>query len=266
LQNPNLRAYSINLNMKIFNAKFSKNTRCIILFLTITQNIFSQAFTKDTITPKFSKTLFKQSIIPVTLIGAGVIINNSQFEQTLQTNLRNKVGNTYEFPIDDYTQYAPIAELYIADLAGVKSKNVWFDQTKYLIISNIISSSIKEGLKHLTHKTRPNGADLSFPSGHTTFAFTNATVLYNEFQETSPILAYSGYVFATTTGAFRMINNKHWLSDVLVGAGIGMLTANLVYYFEPFKNFNPFKKNKSITLTPSLYNKNIGFYFAYKLN
>jgi hypothetical protein len=211
-----------------------------------------------------SKITFKKTIVPLSFIGAGVLINHSQFEQNLQTNLRNNVGNTYEFSIDDYTQYAPIAELYIADIIGIDSKNHWFDQTKYLLISQIITSGITRGLKELTLKTRPNGAPYSFPSGHTTFAFTNATVLYNEFYETSPILAYSGYAFAATTGTFRMLNNKHWLSDVLVGAGIGILVTNFVYYIEPFKDFNPFKKTQGLIFIPQVNYKNYGVYVSYE--
>jgi len=210
------------------------------------------------------KSLIKTEILPASLIGAGSIISGSQFEKNLQTNLRNTVGNTYEFRIDDYMQYAPIAELYIADMCGVKAKNHWFDQTKYLIISNVITASITHGLKYITLKTRPSGGMYSFPSGHTTLAFTNASVLYHEFNETSPLLAYSGFAFSMATASFRMINNKHWLSDVMVGAGIGLLVTHLVYHFEPLKNFNPFKKDLKITIIPQFDDHNPGLYAAYQ--
>ena len=223
--------------------------------------IYTNAQKTDSI---HSRQIIKRSFIATAMIGTGFIINNSQLEQNLQTNLRNKVGNTFEYRIDDYIQYAPIAEMYITDIVGIKSKNHWFDQTKYLLVANIITASITHGLKHLTKKTRPNDGSYSFPSGHTTFAFTNATVLYNEFHETSPLLAYSGYVFSTTTGVFRMINNKHWLSDVLVGAGIGILITNLIYYFEPFKNFNPFVKSKNFSFYPQVSGYEYNFYFSYK--
>jgi membrane-associated phospholipid phosphatase len=208
--------------------------------------------------------LLKQSIIPASLIGLGIIINNSTFEKNVQTNLRNKVGNDFHFPIDDYLQYAPIVEMYTADICGVKAKNHWFDQTKNLLIANLISSTITHRLKVITQKERPNGGVHSFPSGHTTSAFTNACVLYNEFRDTAPVLAYSGFACATTTGSFRMINNAHWMSDILVGAGIGILSAELVYHIEPLKNFNPFKKSQNITMVPQFGNGNYGFYFAYK--
>ena len=210
-----------------------------------------------------SGSLLKKSIVPASLIGLGIIINNSYFEKNFQTNLRNKVGNDFYFPIDDYLQYAPIVEMYTADILGIKARNHWFDQTKYLLIANLISSTITHSLKIITQKERPNGGIHSFPSGHTTLAFTNACVLYNEFHNTAPVLAYSGYAFAATTGSFRMINNAHWMSDVLIGAGIGIISAELVYYFEPFKNFNPFTKTKNITFVPQIGSDNYGFYFVY---
>jgi len=210
-----------------------------------------------------SSAFFKKSIVPVSLISLGLIINNSNLEKEFHTYLRNKVGNNFEFPIDNYLQYAPIAEMYSADILGVKAKNNWFDQTKYLLIANLISSTITDNLKIIINKKRPGGGNHSFPSGHTTLAFTNACVLYNEFNKTSPGIAYSGYAIAAATGTFRMMNNAHWLSDVLVGAGIGILSAELVYYLEPLKNFNPFKKTKNITLVPQINNDNYGFYFAW---
>ena len=228
-------------------------------FNTIAQSVIQINDSTETVS------LLKKGIVPVTLIGLGVLANNSNFEKQLKLDLRNYVGNNYELRIDDYLQYVPIIQMYTTDALGIKAKNHWFDQTKYLLISNLISSTITLSLKRITQKERPNGSPYSFPSGHTTFAFTNATVLFNEFQETTSILAYSGYVFATTTGAFRMINNKHWLSDVLVGAGVGIFVTELVYHFEPFKNFNPFKKSKNICFIPRINNNQYGFYFSYSL-
>jgi len=242
--------------------RITLNLFVLIVFLNSNYTHGQESYNKISDSTK-AISLVKKSIIPITLIGLGILANNSNFEKQLQLDLRNKVGNNYELRIDNYIQYVPIAEIYTADALGIKAKNHWFDQTKYLLISNLISSTLTHGLKKITQKERPNGSPNSFPSGHTTFSFTNATVLFNEFKETAPVLAYSGYAFATTTGAFRMINNKHWLSDVLLGAGIGVLVTELVYHFEPFKNFNPFKKSKNITLIPQINNDNYGVYFVY---
>ena len=237
-----------------------KYTHIFIFLIILSQGPASFGQVQDSVR---SRQLLYQSIIPTALIGTGIIINGSKLEQDLLANIRSRVSENFYSNIDDYLQYAPIAQLYIADIFGVKSKNHWFDQTKYLLISNLFSSGITHGLKRITLKTRPNGGSYSFPSGHSTFVFTNATVLFNEFSQTAPFLAFSGYAIATTTGAYRMLNNKHWLSDVLVGAGIGILVTEIVYYFEPLKAFNPFKKSNSISFIPKIGDRDYGFYFSY---
>lgn len=209
------------------------------------------------------KAFLKNSILPVSLMGVGLILNNSKLEQRWQTEIRNKVGIDYHFPIDDFFLFVPIIEIYAADILGVNAKNHWFDQSKNLFIANGITAVITQVLKRTSSKTRPNGEEHSFPSGHTSLVFTNASVLFKEFKDSSPVLAYSGYAFATTTGVFRVVNNKHWVSDVLVGAGLGMLVTEMVYYFKPFKNYNPFKNTKGVSLLPQLNEDNYGLYFSY---
>ena len=240
-----------------------------VLFLStfncVSQTVSNNSKIKDSLKQQKTRTFLHKSIVPASLIGLGLVINNSDFEKNLQTDIQNSVGDNYETSIDDYLVFVPIAQMYAADAFGMKAKNHWFDQTKYLGISNVATFAITELLKSTITKTRPNGDPQSFPSGHTSLAFTNATVLMNEFQDTSPIFAYSGYAFAATTGVFRMLNNKHYLSDVLVGAGIGIFVTQLVYHFEPLKNFNPFKKSKNIAVFPQYKENTYGFYFSYKL-
>lgn len=232
----------------------------VLIMMLICKDFYATAQNKDSLQ---NRKLILKSILPSILIIVGSFVNNSSLEYDLKTKITGAVGSDFDFAIDDYVQYVPIVELYVVDILKIKKTNHWFDQTKYLLISNMFTSAITYSLKRITLKTRPNGAEFSFPSGHTSFSFTNATVLYNELHKTSPLISYSGYFFAVTTGAFRMINNKHWVSDVLVGAGIGILVTNVIYYFEPLKNFNPFKKSKNISFLPQI-NRNIyGMYFSY---
>jgi hypothetical protein len=67
----------------------------------------------------------------------------------------------------------------------------------------------------------------SFPSGHTTVAFAAATVFAIEYKNRPwiPVFAYSA---ATLIGLSRITENKHWASDVLVGAALGYLTGRQV--------------------------------------
>ena len=56
--------------------------------------------------------------------------------------------------------------------------------------------------------------------------------LHKEYGLTrSPWYSVAGYSIATLTGAMRMLNNRHWISDVLVGAGIGVMSVDLGYLF-----------------------------------
>jgi membrane-associated phospholipid phosphatase len=235
----------------------------ILLSFTITVKAQNDTIN---IKSKSKNSLLKMSFVPVTLIAGGILISSSNFEKSFQEGVRNAVGNDFSTTVDNYTRYVPIVELYAADVMGVKAKNHWFDQTKNLTLSIVITDFITFKLKNHIYKTRPNGSldGQSFPSAHTSSAFTNATVLYEEFKETSLLLAYSGYAFATTTGALRIMNNAHWLGDVLVGAGIGILVSEVVYYFDPIIKWNPFEKTKNVSLIPEIDNHQYGFYLCVK--
>jgi len=237
------------------------------LFLIIISShlfAFGQKDSLNYINPKKEKSFLHKSIVPIALIGTGLIINYSNGsigKENLQKNIQKKIPN-FKTNADDFLLFVPVITMYTADIFKVKSKNDAFTQTKYLAIAGITNSLITIGIKTLTKEMRPDGSDNdSFPSGHTSNAFVMATVLHHEFIDTSPWLAFSGYLFATTTGVFRILNNKHWLSDVLVGAGIGIIVTDLVYRLEPLKNWNPFNKGKSqLILSPTYANNKFGLY------
>ena len=103
---------------------------------------------------------------------------------------------------------------------------------------------------------RPDSIDNnSMPSGHTTLAFISATFLFEEFKDVSIWIGVAGYSIATATGVIRMLNNKHWMSDVFVGAGLGILVTELTYFVYPVvKGFITSKihssKERSMSLSP----------------
>lgn len=215
-------------------------------------------------TATYQKPFLKQSIVPLSLIGAGLIINYSDGaigKENLQDEIIRAIPD-FNSNLDDFLLFVPTLAMYTADLLKVESQHDAFSQTKILFISAIATNAITFGLKHITNETRPNGEnDLSFPSGHTSNAFMTATVLFHEFKETKPVLAYSGFVFASATGVLRVMNNAHWVSDVLVGAGIGIIVTDLVYRFEPLKGWNPFKNDKiSTIISPSYQENTLGLY------
>jgi hypothetical protein len=78
---------------------------------------------------------------------------------------------------------------------------------------------------------RPDGSTAnSWPSGHTATAFVGATLLHKEYGLTrSPWWSVAGYGVATATGVMRVLNNRHWISDIMSGAGIGIMSTELGY-------------------------------------
>ena len=228
---------------------------CISVLL-MSQQSFGQ---KDTVDLKVQKPLLPKMIIPATLILSGVLLSGSKTEKNWQIDVRNKVGNDFRTENDNYIQYIPFAQIYIGDLVGMKAKNHWFDQTKNIFLGGMVTMVVTHSLKRAIGKSRPDGARHAFPSGHTAASFMGATMLYHEFKDENVIYASSGYLFSTTTGGMRVMNNRHWVSDVLAGAGVGILVANLIYHIEPLKNFNPFKNSKNISFSPMIDNEGFNF-------
>lgn len=70
-------------------------------------------------------------------------------------------------------------------------------------------------------------------SGHTATAFMGAELLRREFWGVSPWIGITGYAVAAGTGAFRMVNNRHWFTDVVAGVGIGILSVEAAYWLYP---------------------------------
>lgn len=231
---------------------------------TLAQSQTPDATLHDTLSHvQAPRRLLRKTAVPLTLITVGSALSGSAFEKNIKHGVRDNIIDDFSLPIDDLMQYAPIAEIYIADLMGVKAKNHWFDQTKYLAIANVITTIFTQAGKRIINKKRPSGGSYSFPSGHTSFSFTNSAVLFEEFHDSAPVFAYGNYFLTSTVGALRVVNNAHWLSDVIVGAGLGILVTKIVYYFEPLKNWNPFLKSENISFIPTINGKEKGFCFTY---
>jgi len=178
--------------------------------------------------------------IPVTLIATGAILSNSKFKINLQKDV---VGNS-KTKVDDFLQIAPAGITMGLEAMGIKGAHKPLQTAMIFSISNVILNSIVHPLKQITKVKRPDNSDFkSFPSGHTTEAFAAAELMRIEFKENNPWLGYAGYLMAGATGYLRMYNNKHWISDVLAGAGIGIGSTKLaLLVFDKIKDHRRFKK------------------------
>ena len=94
-----------------------------------------------------------------------------------------------------------------------------------LIQSQIIAQSITAGIKMAVGRTRPDGTQYSFPSGHSSVTFATATVLQRDLGWKVGVPAYG---LATYVAASRIQDKRHFLSDVTVGAAIGIIAGRSV--------------------------------------
>lgn len=177
-------------------------------------------------------------VAPAGVISAGLALSPDYSHSHLDRfYIRGEIQDKIHFRThaDNYLQYGPALAWVGLSVAGVKGQSRPLDRALLGGLAYGISTGVVLGLKHATHELRPDGSNrYSFPSGHTTNAFTGASLLHREFSGVSPWIPVGGYAMATSTGLLRMTNDRHWVSDVLVGAGIGLLSAEVAYRLYPW--------------------------------
>lgn len=227
---------------------------------------------KDTITDKNLKFNYKQLIIPVGLISYGVVALDNHELLGINTQIRTEVYEHIDekVSIDDFSQYAPAATVYILNNVGVDGKNNLKDRSIILGTSYLVVAATVTGLKHITKVERPDASSFnSFPSGHTATAFAGAEFMWQEYKDVSVWYGISGYLVASGTGMYRMFNNRHWFTDVAAGAGIGILSTKAAYWLFPYTNKLFSKKNKnidSVGILPFYNGKQTGIGMVLKIN
>jgi membrane-associated phospholipid phosphatase len=214
----------------------------------------------------------KSLIIPVAAIAYGALSFEIKPIRRIDYYIHGDIQRTnptFSSKAESYFLFGPIALVYGLNLVGVSGKNVFIDRTALLGLSGGILGISELALKHATHRLRPNGADYySFPSGHTGAAFLGAEFLAQEYSAKSPLYTVIGYSFAVTTGIFRMYNRDHWFSDVVAGAGFGVLSTKAAYLIYPYlrnKLTHKDKQGKSTMIMPTYQNGTPGLSFAMQL-
>ena len=169
---------------------------------------------------------------PVALGLTSLLLYNSSSKDAQSTIYRNNFSS-FSTKLDDILQYTPTILNVGLAASGLKTKNTRADRLGIFVLGTVIYVATTQGLKYAINETRPNGAERSFPSGHAATAFFGATLLAKEYGENYPWIAVGGYSIAGTTAVLRMANNQHWASDVLMGAGIGIVSAEIASYLYP---------------------------------
>lgn len=196
---------------------------------------------------KIQKFQIKKLYVPVVLMLSGIILNGNNQESFKNEIVeeRNEHFLNFNSHVDDFLQFSPIVAAYSLDAFGVKSKNDFANRTAILLKGEIMTLGSVFAIKHLAKETRPDGSNnQSFPSGHTAQAFAAATFLSEEYKDQFPWMPYAAYSVAGSVGIFRMVNNKHYISDVLFGVGLGLLSMKLSYWTHQYK-WNKKKRDES---------------------
>lgn len=180
-------------------------------------------------TPFLKKEWVKKSVAPTILFAAAAA---TWGEKENIREVRNRYLPAFKVKYDDYLQYAPAVAVYGLKLGGVKGRNNLGRATLSYGASLVIMGILVNSIKYTSKVERPDGSkNNSFPSGHAAMAFTNASFLHKEYGMVNPAYSIAGYGSATLTGLGRNLNNRHWLPDILVGAGIGIISTELGYFF-----------------------------------
>jgi membrane-associated phospholipid phosphatase len=207
----------------------------------------------------------KAAIVPASMVILGTTTllpaKNSLLSKYTIRDKVLEISDGWTTSIDNNLQFAPIAAVFALKAFGVKSRSDILNQAIITVKAELLTNLIVHGMKNIIPSERPNGGAHSMPSGHTAQAFLSATILDMEYRDTSPWISISGYATASATGILRMVNNKHWFSDVLIGAGIGIFSTKVVYFTHKYR----WGKKNNMVILPAIFPKGAGVSFAMKL-
>lgn len=195
------------------------------------------------------------TLVPAVLIGYGLYTFNGHGFYTNQQADRDihRLFPANHTHAENVLQYISYAELGVAALAGATTQHDRLNTLLLVAKSEAIMLTSVFLVKHLTHEQRPDASDrLSFPSGHTAQAFLAASIVNLELRDHSRWYGVGAYTVATGVGVLRMVNEKHWQSDIVAGAGFGILSAHLAYLTHRNHWGHPSRLPQGMTFNPML--------------
>ncbi len=204
-----------------------------------------------------------QLIAPASFIAVGALgVGEKAPLRKLSVSIRDGLqeangGMRYHF--DDYLQYAPVGLYLVLDFVGLEAKHSFGERVAVAAVTYIAGTALTQGTKYLVDEPRPDTeAKNSFPSGHTMTAFAGAELIRTEYGWGAGLGAYA---VAGTVGFMRLYNNRHWLNDVLAGAGVGILSARIGYWMLPLSRhiFRIPRKGQAMVASPVYYAQNQSF-------
>jgi membrane-associated phospholipid phosphatase len=212
---------------------------------------------------------FHSLLLPATMIAYGAMAVHNGTLQNINGESKELVYDNHPhqpFHVDNYLMFAPTLSVYALNAAGIHGKHNFKDRTIMLVMANVIANGTVFSVKSWSHERRPDGSDFaSFPSGHAAEAFVGAEFMRLEYKDVSPWYGIAGYAMATATGMLRMYNDKHWMSDVIAGAGVGIASTRIAYWLYPkMQGLFGKPKNPDVVnvLMPTYSNGSLGLSFV----
>jgi membrane-associated phospholipid phosphatase len=257
----------INVNETAYNERTKVNGK---VYLALLGTNFTQEVTGPFHTPARSW----HKVLGFAVIEGGLFFADKPLQRYATDLVANNPG------IQDVssfiTKFGAQYEIYTLAAFGIGG---WvFNQPKMRTTtllatqSYIVAGAVQALTKFLTGRQRPNfipegdsepsptfrgpafsieHGSTSFPSGHTTAIFAAATVYAQEYRNLKWV-PFVSYGMATAVGLSRITENKHWITDVFAGAGLGYVTGLQVvrnyHRYAYLQNHKPKKGSVSLDL------------------
>ena len=174
-----------------------------------------------------------QIVVPAALIGVGVWGASGGWMHTVDKDLNKEFHFGGTGRVDDVLEFTPFAADILLGVAGVHTYYSIADRAISSVTSLIIAEATVQIMKHTVTVTRPDGSDShSFPSGHSARAFAGAELTRIHYGN---LWGLGAYGLAAATAVLRVGHQRHWLSDVMVGAGIGIISARVAMWLLPLE-------------------------------
>lgn len=178
----------------------------------------------------------QQLIVPGALLGTGVFgVVSPWYMDKVNVPVHAfacELSGGRNLHFDDYIQYIPIAAFLGLGFA-MPSGHDFIERTCITATCYATMGLLVNAAKYTIREPRPdNAARNAFPSGHTATAFMGAELLRKEY---GPWWGAGAYAIATVTGLMRVYNDRHWTNDVIGGAAIGILSADIAYWLLPLE-------------------------------
>ena len=231
--------------------KLLKAIAVLLLSLSATNALCAGAQGAGAVSESRDSVTLKSFIAPAALLGGGSAIKifaHDSFDAAVRETVQGIRPEGRAIAADEYLRFLPFA--MGAALAFAVPDAGWGRRGALLLQTGtalVCTAALTKGLKLIVDSPRPDASDSnSFPSGHCALAFAGAELVRIQH---GWAWGSAAYVCAIAVAGMRLYNDAHWFSDVLAGAGTGILCAQLSRLILPLEKR---LLKMDLALTPTL--------------